>query len=159
MTDHISRLPSDVVKHLARYLDYNSRVDFNTVVTPECRVVKKINSDAHNLHVKVSLVNHKLSKIRQVIEDDRYSYKHALLLIDLYRYMIDTKDNVIIELRSIEYRNTILIGTEDLKDLCDEFDVSEKMKLYIMRLAILLEKKIEVIPFRKKVKAELVQIL
>ena len=159
MTDHISRLPSDVVKHLARYLDYNSRVDFNTVVTPECRVVKKINSDAHNLHVKVSLVNNKLSKIREVIEDDAFSHRHALLLIKLYGYMINTKDNVIIELRSIEYRNTILRGTKDLTDMCDEFDVSQKTKLNMIKVFTLLEKKMEDIPFRKKVKAELVKIL
>ena len=159
MTDHISKLPSDVLKHLGRYLDYNSRVDFNTVVTPDSKLIKKLNSDAHNLHVKVSLVNHKLSKIAEVMEEDAFSHKHALLVIKLYGYMINTKDNVIIELRSNEYRKTILRGTQDLKDVYDRFDIREKTRLNMVKVFTLLEKKIEDIPFRKKVKAELVQIL
>ena len=159
MTDYIATLPSDVVKHIGKYLDYNSKVNFNIVNPLECKLIKKLDSDAHNLKVKMSLVNNRLSKIRDVEEDDIYSHKHALLLFDLYRYMIDTKDNAIIELRSIEYRNNILRGTEELKDMCDDFDVSERMKRNIMGVAILLEKKIEDTPFRKEVKPKLIENL
>lgn len=156
MTDYMARLPSDAIKHISGFLDYNSRVDFNTVVTPECRLVKKINSDAHNLHVKVAFVRGKLFEINNNYNQQEY----ALLIIKLYGYLINTKDTVLFELRGMFYRNAIINRTKEIQEECNSYEyLTEKTFINVMRVTTRLQKKLEDIPFRKKVEPCLVNIL
>lgn len=159
MTDYMAILPSDVIKHLSGFLDYNSRVDFNTVVTPECRLVKKINSDAHNLKVKLSLIKQKIKKICST-EDN------IELHLKLFGYLINTKDTVLFELKSTKYRESMLlkiIHLHNYLETSEEFDEYDKkdnqLKLNLIRVITRLEKKLNNIPLRKQVKPRLVKIL
>ncbi len=162
MTDHIARLPSDVVKHLSGYLDYNSRVSFNTVVPLECKLIKKVNSDSHNLKVKLSLIKHKLD----VIENSKDNLSVILGVIKLFSYFVKTKDNVLFELKSIHYRNIILTRIIDFQtnedryiDLHKDYKVVDRIRLNMIRVTSRLEKKLNDIPFHKEIKKSLVKVL
>lgn len=162
MTDYIARLPSDVVKHLSGYLDYNSRVDFNTVMPLECKLTKRLDSDAHNLRVKLSLLKRKLRKV-----DRTKDFLGTMLgVIKSFGYLINTKDTVIFELKSMHYRDIILAKIIDFQtdetryiDLHEDPEVVDRIRLNMIRVTTRLEKKLNDIPFRKEVKGSLVKIL
>lgn len=162
MTDYIATLPSDVVKHLSGYLDYNSRVSFNTVMPLECKLIKRLNSDSHNLKVKSSLVRHKLD----VIENSKDELSVILGVIKLFSYFVNTKDTVLFELKTMSYRDVILTRIIDFQmnetryiNLHKDSKVVDRIRLNMIQVTSRLEKKLNDIPFRKAVKKTLVKVL
>ena len=83
-------IPHDVLKLIVTYLPYNDRVEANKYLPLEYQVIRKLDSDSHNLRVKIMLLDHKLSKIREQHPD---SLNAVRLTTQLFDYLTQTKDD------------------------------------------------------------------
>lgn len=83
-------LPHDINKVIGGYLDIDSRVQFFRVLPEnEDKFVKKLNSDKHNLSVKLTEIRNTLSKIEEATGNPN---KQALLMIKMFNNLRKTKD-------------------------------------------------------------------
>lgn len=50
--------PSELMRYISTFLDYNARVSFNVAVkSQDDIIVRKINSDAHNIAVRIQMID------------------------------------------------------------------------------------------------------
>lgn len=94
-------LPSDVCKHIAGFLDYNSRVHYNTVVGLSDQCVNRIKSFEHDLKMKVNILYDKMYKHA---ESSGSLYKSKTLL-DVFRYI--NKNTSLIEYTNQPLRDMV----------------------------------------------------
>lgn len=79
--------------NIAPFLDYESRMNFNQTLPNQYRYAKKMNSDAHNFDVKISLMSKKTSRIDQyeISRNQRLRY-----IKEVMTYLLNTKDDALI---------------------------------------------------------------
>ena len=86
-------LPSCVMRNIASFLPYNERIEVNKMVPIEDRVVKKLDSDGHNLYVKSVMFTDKLIRFNQLSFDSLVRLNAA---ISLFWYILHTKDTCLL---------------------------------------------------------------
>ena len=84
-------IPENIIQHIVSFLPYNERVEMNRILPVNCRVVKKLDSDSHNLRVKSKLIKEKLSKIENAGSLTIMKMKYVK---QLFLYLLHTRDNV-----------------------------------------------------------------
>jgi len=91
------KFPHEICREIGSFLDYESRMNFNRVVELNDRYVKRLNSDKHNLIVKVALLSAKLSR-----HDNIQGIRNATMSIcSVFAYLINTKDKVLFNQKSL----------------------------------------------------------
>lgn len=83
-------LPEDVLGLIATYMSYNDRVNMNQILSHENQVIKKLDSDAHNLAVKSVLVEQKLIAITRAPST---SVERLRKCKQLMLYLLHSKDD------------------------------------------------------------------
>jgi hypothetical protein len=94
-------LPSDVCKHIAGFLDYNSRVNYNTVVGPSEKCVNRIKSFEHDLTVKADILHKKMNEHT----NSTTPIDQAKTLLEVFRYI--NKNTVLIEHTRQAFRDMV----------------------------------------------------
>lgn len=91
------KLPHEICREIGSFLDYESRINFNRVVELNDRYFKRLESDKHNLDLKVALVSAKLER--------HYNTggirKTTMSICGIFAYFINTKDTVLFNQKSI----------------------------------------------------------
>lgn len=82
-------LPYDVLRHISTFLEYNDRVSLNVCLPASEQFVKTLNSDSHNLAVKVNLIRQKLNHVENVTPNTKEKIR---ALKRLFLYLLHTKD-------------------------------------------------------------------
>jgi hypothetical protein len=110
------QLPHEIDRLIGSYLDYESRMNFNRVL-PDVndRFVRKLPSDAHNLHVKVDLIRHKLTQIQ-----NEYTMRRRFrLLKQLCLYILHTKDTALSTSLNQEFYDALQQKTRQILQLSE----------------------------------------
>lgn len=113
-------LPFDIIRNVVSFLPYTERVDANRVLPIEHRIVKRVESDNHNLHVKVNLIRHKLARFDKSQPRSRERVK---IIKQVFLYILHTKDTVLLTKSTAPFHNVIIEKAKQF--LTDEaFDVN-----------------------------------
>jgi hypothetical protein len=89
----ITQLPHELCRVIGSFLDYNSRIEFSRVLEhKDDKFVRKLDSNAHNLLVKVRLNIKLMEDVQQ-----HTLRKSTIRLTKLFRYLANTKDTCIFD--------------------------------------------------------------
>lgn len=100
-----NQLPHEMNREIGSFLDYESRMNFaQVVIDKEDRFVRKLNSDAHNLRVKVDLVKHKLHKFEETSPNTK---SRLIAMKKLFLYLLHTKDTALFDLTGTGFHNVV----------------------------------------------------
>jgi hypothetical protein len=131
-------LPNEICREIGSYLDYESRMNYNRVMDFEDRFVRKLNSDSHNLLVKVATLRSKVDKSETYCP----CYK-TINFQRIFHYLAETKDEVLFSIKSIR---------DNMEDRCDyafrvvkdpNQSINRKQRKYIRFYAMKVMKKLE----------------
>lgn len=90
--------------HIAPFLDYESRMNFNQTQPIQYRYAKRMDSDAHNLSVKVDLVAQKMGRIDKILNTHNQQIR---AIKEVMTYLVNTNDAVLF-CYSDKLRDTII---------------------------------------------------
>lgn len=102
-------VPDDVIRNIVEFLPYNERVEVNRCLPVDYRVVRKLDSDAHNLKVKVSLMSRKLARVGETGEN---TLKRIRTVKEAFLYLLHTKDTVLLTQK--KFGNAIIQKTQEV---------------------------------------------
>lgn len=154
-------LPSCVMRNIASFLPYNQRIEVNKLVPLEDRVVKKLDSDGHNLYVKSVMFTDKVIKINHLPND---SLKKLDAFINLFQYVLTMKDTCLL-VNSRQDFIDILLAKGQLYSMITAYSVVLLVKHgkkceQLMELSKQLVELLQTTPRRKEyVLGEIVQIV
>jgi hypothetical protein len=97
------------LQRVVEFLPYNERVEMNRILPLHYRVVKKLNSDEHNFHVKLMLMKDKITKINSYEQGNVERLKTAK---KMFLYFAHTKDKVLYMNETL--RNTALSKAKEI---------------------------------------------
>jgi NADH pyrophosphatase NudC (nudix superfamily) len=86
-------LPEDMIRNVAQYLPYNERVELNRILPFELRIVKKLNSDDHNLMVKRDLIQKRISDTEKYPLNSKERIIHVK---KMFLYLLHTNDDILL---------------------------------------------------------------
>lgn len=78
--------------HIAPFLDYESRMNFNQTRAIQHRYTKRMNSDAHNFSVKVDLLTQKMGRVNKSVSPDQ----KIRAIKEVITYLLNTNDTVLL---------------------------------------------------------------
>lgn len=102
MTTYFKVLPHEICHEISKFLDYESRMNYNMTIDFEDRHVTRLNSDKHNKKVKADLVMNKMDKLNRT---ECYT-ERAKIIANIYKYLTMTKDTAL--LSHEKFRKTVL---------------------------------------------------
>jgi hypothetical protein len=103
-------LPSCVMRNIASFLPYNERIEVNKMVPIEDRIVKKLDSDGHNLYVKSVMLTEMVIKINMMPSDSLMKLDG---FIKLFWYILHTKDTCLLRNSRQDFID-ILLGKAEI---------------------------------------------
>lgn len=156
-----NQLPHEMNREIGRFLDYNSRINFFQVLPDrEDKFVRKLNSDSHNLAVKIDLVR----VGSDIIYNSKTPRKSAIFMTKLFRHLAKTKDTCLIDAcYSSSMQNTIIDKALTYSDSNNPeyLNLSQKVKKDLVYASkLLMVRWLEHVPKKKVVfKNEVVKII
>lgn len=84
-----NQICEDNLRIIASFLSYNDRINMNKCLPKKYQYVKKIDSDAHNLHIKMNLLKHKLDLVEKFSYD---SLERIKAVKRTFLYLLHTRD-------------------------------------------------------------------
>ena len=136
--------------HIAPFLDHASRMNFNATLPVEYRYTKKMNSDAHNLAVKVDLVSRKLNRAMSAPSNSDLKVRR---LKEVMTYIANTKDDALLSF-SPDLRGVILDRAQYLSNIQNfpMYQIYNRKRVNeLMRVCQRLVEKIEHVKLRDKI--------
>ncbi len=148
-------LPHEICREIGSYLDYESRMNYNSLLDFEDKFVRKLNSDAHNLHVKVMHLSHYVENIYLKYDP----IQKAIILMKLFHYLLFTKDTVLFTSSNMLLRTTLLNKLNEFVEyVTTDPTFSKKWKKNVAYVSTKLVAKFESISLDKKFNASFVKI-
>lgn len=103
-----NQLPAEINRLVGSYLDYNSRVNFLSVLpSNEDKFVRKLNSEEHNFRIKINLIRDLLNKTFEATT----RRKKAISVKNTLRYFAKTKDTIVMD--NSTFRSVLLLKARE----------------------------------------------
>lgn len=156
MTTIFEVISPDINYEVSTYLDYDSRINFNRVLSPEDRRhTVKINADSHFMLVFTNEVFRLVGNI-----NDEYQYEKQLKRLSIFmkiiKLILSNNGIMFMEHSSVNFVNVMKVKTQEALDvinLHEENDLEKEREI-----AIVFQSKMDSIVLKKPIKAKLVNV-
>jgi hypothetical protein len=154
----MNRLPFEIVQKIGFLLDYNSRVYFNQCLKHKDQCIKRLNSDSHNLQVKIELIT---LWIKNSDEISHFSIsKQCRIFLKIFQYLSQTRDKILFEINYPKWRDILYYKTDEFSN--NETYRGKYVSRYniraIKRACYKIREKLDAIPGTKSIRPQCITI-